>query len=69
MKKKSRTPTLHNATFRQFLTQPGIARVFMELHLPAICDLSTMKLESGSFVKDDQRQHFSDVLFYQGQVL
>jgi len=69
MKKKSRTPTLHNATFRQFLTQPDIARDFMELHLPVICDLSTMRLESGSFVKGDQRQHFSDALFYQRQVL
>jgi len=40
---------------------------FMELHLPAelraICDLSTLKLESGSFVEDDLRQYFSDVLY------
>ncbi|EAX7089504.1 Rpn family recombination-promoting nuclease/putative transposase, partial [Salmonella enterica] len=53
MKKKPGTPTPHDATFRQFLTQPDIARDFMELHLPAelrdICDLSTLKLESGSF--------------------
>lgn len=35
MKKKNTTPTPHNATFRQFLTQPDIARDFMELHLPA----------------------------------
>ncbi len=33
MKKKTTTP--HDATFRQFLTQPDIARDFMELHLPA----------------------------------
>ena len=54
MKKRNRTPTPHDATFRHFLTQPEIARDFMELHLPAelraICDLSTLKLESGSFV-------------------
>ncbi|ECE9312042.1 ISNCY family transposase, partial [Salmonella enterica subsp. enterica serovar Napoli] len=35
-----------DATFRQFLTQPDIARDFMELHLPAelraVCDLSTL---------------------------
>ncbi|EDV1507089.1 Rpn family recombination-promoting nuclease/putative transposase, partial [Salmonella enterica subsp. salamae] len=31
-KKKSSTPTPHDATFRQFLTQPDIARDFMELH-------------------------------------
>ncbi|HEJ7646219.1 TPA: Rpn family recombination-promoting nuclease/putative transposase [Klebsiella oxytoca] len=67
MKKKNSTPTPHDATFRQFLTQPDIARDFMTLHLPAellaICDLSTLKLESGSFVEDDLRQYFSDVLY------
>ena len=67
MKKKTTTPTPHDATFRQFLTQPEIARDFMELHLPAellaICNLSTLKLESGSFVEDDLRQYFSDVLY------
>lgn len=67
MKKKNTTPTPHDAAFRQFLTQPEIARVFMELHLPAelraICDLNTLKLESGSFVEDDLRQYFSDVLY------
>lgn len=67
MKKKNSTPTPHDATFRQFLTQPDIARDFMEIHLPAelraVCDLSTLKLESGSFVEDDLRQYFSDVLY------
>ncbi|MEM6052029.1 Rpn family recombination-promoting nuclease/putative transposase [Erwinia sp. P7711] len=67
MKKKNSTPTPHDATFRQFLTQPDIARDFMELHLPeelrSVCDLSTLKLESGSFVEDDLRQYFSDVLY------
>jgi predicted transposase/invertase (TIGR01784 family) len=67
MKKKNTTPTPHDATFRQFLTQPDIARDFMQIHLPAelqaICDLSTLKLESGSFVEDDLRQYFSDVLY------
>lgn len=65
--KKNSTPTPHDATFRQFLSQPDIARDFMELHLPAelraICDLSTLKLESGSFVEDDLRQYFSDILY------
>lgn len=67
MKKKNSTPTPHDATFRQFLTQPAIARDFMDIHLPAalraICDLSTLKLESGSFVEEDLRQYFSDVLY------
>jgi predicted transposase/invertase (TIGR01784 family) len=56
-KKKNSTPPPHDATFRQFLTQPNIARDFMEIHLPAelraVRDLSTLKLESGSFVEDD----------------
>jgi predicted transposase/invertase (TIGR01784 family) len=67
MKKKNSTPTPHDATFRQFLSQPDIARDFMELHLPAelraICDLTTLRLESGSFVEDDLRQYFSDILY------
>lgn len=67
MKKNNSTPTPHDATFRQFLTQPDIARDFMALHLPPelreCCDLSTLKLESGSFVEDDLRQYFSDVLY------
>jgi len=45
-----KNPTPHDATFRQFLTQPEIARDFVDIHLPAelraICDLSTLKLES-----------------------
>lgn len=67
MKKKNSTPKTHDATFRQFLTQPDIARDFMALHLPpelrVRCDLSTLKLESGSFVEDDLRQYYSDVLY------
>ncbi|PAZ33281.1 ISNCY family transposase, partial [Escherichia coli] len=31
--------------------------------LRAICDLSTLKLESGSFIEDDLRQYFSDILY------
>lgn len=65
--KKKPTPTPHDAAFRQFLTQPDVARNFMEIHLPAelraYCDLNTLKLESGSFVEEDLRQYFSDVLY------
>lgn len=67
MKIKNTTPTPHDALFRQFLTQPDIARDFMAIHLPpslrVLCDLSTLQLESGSFVEDDLRQYFSDVLY------
>ncbi|EJA0708435.1 Rpn family recombination-promoting nuclease/putative transposase [Salmonella enterica] len=67
MKKKPGTPTPHDATFRQFLTQPVLPGIswscICRQMLRAICDLSTLKLESGSFVEDDLRQYFSDVLY------
>ena len=60
-------PTPHDLVFKQFLTHPETARDFMQLHLPAelqaVCDFSTLKLESGSFVGDDLRPYFSDVLY------
>ena len=66
MKKKS-TPTPHDAVFKTFLSHPDTARDFMRLHLPpallAMCDLATLKLESGSFVEDDLRPYYSDVLY------
>ncbi|MFV9215817.1 Rpn family recombination-promoting nuclease/putative transposase, partial [Serratia fonticola] len=66
MKKNSKL-NLHDAVFKQFLMHPGTAQDFLEIHLPGelrkICDLSTLKLESGSFVEDDLRQYFSDVLY------
>ena len=64
---KNSTPTPHDAVFKTFLSHPETARDFMALHLPpallAICDLSTLKLESGSFVEDDLRPYYSDVLY------
>jgi len=39
----------------------------MEIHLPAdlraICNLGTLKLENGSFVEENLRQYFSDILY------
>ncbi|WP_337024628.1 MULTISPECIES: Rpn family recombination-promoting nuclease/putative transposase [unclassified Pantoea] len=64
---KTTTPTPHDATFKAFLTHPDTARDFIELHVPAefraICDLSTLKLESGSFVEENLRAYYSDVLY------
>ena len=64
---KTTTPTPHDATFKAFLTHPDTARDFIELHVPAefraICDLSTLKLESGSFVEENLRGYYSDVLY------
>ena len=65
--KNNSTPTPHDAVFKTFLSHPQTARDFMALHLPpallAICDLSTLRLESGSFVEDDLRPYYSDVLY------
>jgi recombination-promoting nuclease RpnB len=65
--KKTSTPTPHDAVFKTFLSQPETARDFMMLHLPPallkVCDLTTLKLESGSFVEDDLRPCYSDVLY------
>lgn len=61
------TPTPHDLAFKQFLAHPETARDFMQLHLPAelqaVCDFSTLRLESGSFVEDSLRPYFSDVLY------
>lgn len=64
---KKTTPTLHDSVFKKFLTHPDTARDFLELHLPSallqVCDLNTLKLESGSFIESDLRTYYSDVLY------
>lgn len=61
------TPTPHDALFKQFLTHPETARDFLEVHLPPAlrqaCDLNTLRLESGSFIEEDLRAYYSDVLY------
>ena len=65
--RKGFSGTPHDSAFKWFLTQPTIAKDFMELHLPAalrgICDLNTLKLESGSFVEESLRLCYSDILY------
>lgn len=64
---KKTTPVPHDAAFKAFLTHPATAKDFIELHLPEryrqICDLSTLKLEPGSFVDESLRAYYSDVLY------
>lgn len=61
------TATPHDAIFKTFLNHPATARDFLRLHLPAslqkLCDLNTLQLESGSFIEDDLRAYYSDVLW------
>ena len=63
---KKTTPTPHDALFKQFLTHPETAKDLLDIHLPKnlrdICDLTTLKLESGSFIEDNLRPYCSDVL-------
>jgi predicted transposase/invertase (TIGR01784 family) len=65
--KNTAAPTAHDALFKQFLTHKETARDFLTLHLPAslrqLCDLATLKLESGSFVDEALRATHSDVLY------
>lgn len=57
----------HDGLFKSFLGNLEMARSFLAVHLPAhikdLCDLSTLKIESGSFVEENLRQHFSDILY------
>lgn len=61
------TPTPHDALFKQFLADPETAKDLLDIHLPhelrEVCDLSTLKLESGSFIEDNLRPYYSDVLY------
>ena len=63
--KQSSTP--HAALLKLFLRQPDTARDFLAFHLPApihaLCDMKTLKLESSSFIDDDLRESYSDVLW------
>ena len=65
MERFSRTP--HDAIFRQMLAQKEVARDFLQLYLPApflsICDLNTLQLASGSFIEEDLRSSYSDILY------
>ena len=53
--------------FKQLLVHIDTARDFIDIHLPAdlrsLCDLNTLQLESGSFIEEDLRAYYSDVLY------
>jgi len=61
------TTTPHDAVFKTFLSRVETARDFIQVHLPPallnLCDLSTLRLEPGSFIEDDLRQYYSDILY------
>jgi len=53
--------------FKSFLTDPKIAKDFLEIYLPDTvknsCDFNTLKLEPCSYVEKNLSQHFSDILY------
>ncbi len=65
--KKSDTPVPHDGLFKTFLAHPDTARDFLEIYLPPEIrksgDLNTLQLESGSFIEEDLRTYFADVLW------
>ncbi|MBK4362202.1 Rpn family recombination-promoting nuclease/putative transposase [Candidatus Hamiltonella defensa] len=64
---KKFTPTPHDAVFKQFLSEKETAKDFFEVWLPdeikALCDFTTMKVESGSFVDEDMKAYQNDILY------
>lgn len=64
---ESTTSTPHDAVFKTFMMHPETARDFLDIYLPAplraLCDLSTLQLESGSFIDEELRDTHSDVLW------
>ncbi len=61
------TATPHDAVFKTFLSRVETACDFIEIHLPPaliqVCKLDTLRLESGSFLEDDLRPYYSDILY------
>jgi len=57
----------HDALFKQFLTDPKVAKDFLKIYLPGkiknLCNFSTLKLEPSSYVEKNLRQHFSDIVY------
>ncbi|TKI05788.1 Rpn family recombination-promoting nuclease/putative transposase [Martelella alba] len=59
--------TPHDSLFRKFLADIGVAREFLQHHLPEElrrqCDFSTLLRHNSSFVEEDLRVRISDMLY------
>ena len=59
--------TPHDALFKTFMSHLETVRDLLGIHLAAnllaICDLQTLHLESGSFVDEELRSSYSDILW------
>lgn len=64
---KRMTSTPHDAVFKRFLRHPETANDFLALYLPEAirqqCDFATLRLQSASFIDEDLRARYSDVLW------
>ncbi|MDR5615249.1 Rpn family recombination-promoting nuclease/putative transposase [Arsenophonus sp.] len=64
---KKFTPTPHDAVFKQFLSEKETAKDFFDIWLPdelkALCDLDSLKVESGSFIDADMKNYQSDIIY------
>ena len=60
-------PQRHDALTKSFLTDPIVARDFLERYLhkdvQGICDLSTLQIEPTSYVDEDLKMHCSDITY------
>ncbi|WGM04079.1 Rpn family recombination-promoting nuclease/putative transposase [Arsenophonus nasoniae] len=64
---KKFTPTPHDAIFKQFLSEKETAKDFFDIWLPdeikALCNLDSLKVESGSFIDSEMKNYQSDILY------
>ncbi|HGJ5873159.1 MAG TPA: Rpn family recombination-promoting nuclease/putative transposase [Arsenophonus apicola] len=65
--RKKFTPTPHDSLFKQFLSEKETAKDFFTIWLPdeikSLCDLNSLKLESGSFIDSEMKNYQSDSLY------
>ncbi|HGJ5882190.1 Rpn family recombination-promoting nuclease/putative transposase [Arsenophonus sp.] len=60
-------PTTHDAIFKQFLSEKETAKDFFDIWLPneikALCELDSLKVESGSCIDSEMKNYQSDILY------
>ncbi|WP_334472466.1 Rpn family recombination-promoting nuclease/putative transposase [Arsenophonus sp. PmNCSU2021_1] len=64
---KKFSPTPHDSVFKQFLSEKETAKDFFDIWLPdeikSLCDLDSLKVESGSFIDSEMKNYQSDILY------
>lgn len=61
------TATPHDAVFKKYLTRKTTAEDFLKIYLPPEllqqCDMRSLAIESGSFIEEDLRAYYADILY------